>query len=188
MSKVFIKNFYFKPMIKKRLSKISNEILWCFTDMGGILKNWMLDPYHGLDYGPSGKPKKYSTLYNLKHNGYLQDRKIKNERYYKLTKKGQLAARLLILEKHIKDKKWDKKWYVLIFDIPEKKRSYRDNLTKILKNIGFYQLQKSVWIFPYDVVGYLYEILPGFREGDWFEYLIVNKISSHDKLIKYFDL
>jgi DNA-binding transcriptional regulator PaaX len=175
-------------MQNRKLSKISNEILWCFTDLTGILKNWIIDPYHGLDYGPDGKPKYYSTLYNLKRNGYLQDKKLKNEKYYRLTERGKSVVRGLILEKRIRNKKWDGKWYVLIFDIPEKRRSYRDNLTKILKNIGLYQLQKSAWIFPYNVINYLYEILPGFREGDWFEYLIVSKISSHEKLVKYFNL
>ena len=45
--------------------------------------------------------------------------------------------------------KWDKKWRLVIFDIPEKKRGARDALRETLKRLGFYELQKSVFVFPY---------------------------------------
>jgi CRISPR-associated endonuclease Cas2 len=48
-----------------------------------------------------------------------------------------------------KPKIWDKKWRLLIFDIPEKKRYARDALREVLKRIGFLELQRSVFIFPY---------------------------------------
>src|SRR3989344_1021605 len=47
-------------------------------------------------------------------------------------------------------KKWDGKFRMLSFDIKETRRKTRDQLRFALKQIGFYQLQKSVWVFPYD--------------------------------------
>ncbi len=49
-----------------------------------------------------------------------------------------------------KVKKWDKKWRLVIFDIPEKKKKERLALSKKLKDLGTYPLQKSVFIYPYD--------------------------------------
>lgn len=44
---------------------------------------------------------------------------------------------------------WDKKWRMVIFDIPEKRRKVRDALRGHLRQIGFYELQKSVFVHPY---------------------------------------
>lgn len=48
-----------------------------------------------------------------------------------------------------KPKKWDGRWRLIIFDIPDKKRSASNALGLKLKELGFYKLQKSVWIYPY---------------------------------------
>jgi phenylacetic acid degradation operon negative regulatory protein len=46
---------------------------------------------------------------------------------------------------------WDKKWRMVIFDIPEVTRRDRDFLRSQLQWLGFLELQKSVWIFPYEI-------------------------------------
>lgn len=59
-----------------------------------------------------------------------------------------------------KPKRWDKKWRVVLFDIPESYRSARDALRAHLKQIGFFELQKSVFVYPYpcdDVINFLIE-------------------------------
>lgn len=42
--------------------------------------------------------------------------------------------------------KWDGLWRVVIFDIPEEKRKTREFFREKLKDLGFQQLQKSVFI------------------------------------------
>lgn len=44
---------------------------------------------------------------------------------------------------------WDKRWRVVIYDIPDKKKSARDALRYKLKELGFKEWQKSVFIHPY---------------------------------------
>lgn len=46
-------------------------------------------------------------------------------------------------------KKWDKKWRLVLFDIPEPKKKIRDALRRKLKQLGFLEFQKSVFIYPY---------------------------------------
>lgn len=46
-------------------------------------------------------------------------------------------------------KKWDRLWRLVLFDIPEKKRAFRNILRDHLKTIGFVELQKSAFIFPF---------------------------------------
>jgi len=47
--------------------------------------------------------------------------------------------------------KWNGIWYMLIFDVPEKERHYRDTLRGFLKRLRMGCLQKSVWITPRDI-------------------------------------
>jgi len=49
-----------------------------------------------------------------------------------------------------KPSKWDKKWRIVFFDIPETKKKERDFFAQKLKDIGFYRFQESVFIFPYE--------------------------------------
>ncbi len=49
------------------------------------------------------------------------------------------------------NKNWGKLWYILMFDVPEKNRSYRDTLRSFLKQRRFGCLQRSVWVTPWDV-------------------------------------
>lgn len=70
---------------------------------------------------------------------------------YVLTDKGKLKV-LTYRFQDIKIKKdnWDKKWRLIIFDIPEKLRKSRDSFRQKLKELGFYEIQKSVFVFPYE--------------------------------------
>ena len=45
--------------------------------------------------------------------------------------------------------KWDGKWRMVLFDIPECKKDERDVFGTKLNQLGFYALQKSVFIVPY---------------------------------------
>lgn len=49
------------------------------------------------------------------------------------------------------DTRWNGIWYMLIFDVPEKERHYRDTLRGFLKRMRMGCLQKSVWITPRDI-------------------------------------
>ncbi len=69
-----------------------------------------------------------------------------------LTKDGEKRAlKFQIDEIEIKKPdEWDGKWRVVIFDIPEKKKNAREAMRRKLKELGFEELQKSVFVFPYE--------------------------------------
>lgn len=46
---------------------------------------------------------------------------------------------------------WSGIWYMLVFDVPEDERHYRDQLRAFLKQMRMGCLQKSVWITPRDI-------------------------------------
>ena len=46
-------------------------------------------------------------------------------------------------------KKWDRKWWLTVFDVPEKFRTARDSLRFKLQTYDFVKIQKSVYVFPF---------------------------------------
>lgn len=46
-------------------------------------------------------------------------------------------------------KRWDGLWRIIFYDIPETKKTGRDALSLKLRSLGFYQLQRSVWVHPF---------------------------------------
>lgn len=49
-----------------------------------------------------------------------------------------------------KTRYWDRLWRLVIFDIPEEERQGRRALVAKLKELGFYPVQKSVFIHPFE--------------------------------------
>jgi len=95
-----------------------------------------------------------SEIRNLKRSKLIKKiiRTKKGEYVIELTEKGRLKAiEYNILKRlEIKDKKWDGKWRVLFFDVPEQLRNGRNALRWKIKKLGFFELQKSVFVVPYE--------------------------------------
>ncbi len=129
-------------------------------------------------------------IYSLKRYGYLKEKRTKNEGKLYLTPKGRIEIiRNILKQKKDKKLKWDRKWRAVIFDIPETRRRDRDFLRKELHWIGFKELQKSVWIFPYDFGKELETLLKFWKiefRGD-IRFLTIEKINDKG-LRKYFNL
>lgn len=84
-----------------------------------------------------------------KHLVGTKGRHGEGEEWY-LTESGErLVRRLKLKLEQARQKRWDGKWRMAIFDIPEQVRGRRDFLRKELSNLGFHPLQKSVWVSPY---------------------------------------
>ncbi len=102
------------------------------------------------------KTEKYREIWRnfnlLKKKGDLEFIKEKDDcLFYKISEKGKSKVRKFIIDELqiSAPREWDKKWRLIIFDIPEKKRSGRVAFRKKLNDMGFYQCQKSAWIHPF---------------------------------------
>jgi DNA-binding transcriptional regulator PaaX len=132
----------------------------------------------------------YHLLRNLKLNGLVKIIKDSqnNEKIY-LSEKGKnkwLQYQFRNLK--IKGAKiWDKKWRIVLFDIPESKRKIRDALRKKLKNLGFLEFQKSVFIYPFPCKDEVNFIINFFNIEDNVFYLEA-PISPDQNFRKHFNL
>ncbi|KKP87314.1 MAG: Transcriptional regulator, PaaX family [Candidatus Roizmanbacteria bacterium GW2011_GWA2_35_8] len=84
--------------------------------------------------------------------------------------------------------KWQGKWFLVIFDVPEEQRNKRYYLRKFLKEIGFYQYQQSVYVFPYECEKEITLIKKIIEGGKYLSYIVAEKVEYEDKLKTYFHL
>ena len=107
-----------------------------------------------------------------------------------LSDKGKKRALMYHIEQMgIKEPpRWDGKWRLVLFDIPERKRALRDALRIKLKYLGFKELQHSVHILPYpckDEIDFLVEF---FEARPWVYYLEADTFSNEARWISKFNL
>ncbi|MBZ9571765.1 hypothetical protein KJA15_00265 [Patescibacteria group bacterium] len=88
----------------------------------------------------------------LKKKGYIKVKSLEPNEAIILTQKGIEKVLKTTLRLKEKRRRKDGKWIMVIFDIPEKKRNFRDLFRENLQLLGFKYLQKSIWVCPYDVL------------------------------------
>jgi DNA-binding transcriptional regulator PaaX len=110
--------------------------------------------------------------------------------FLRLTKRGETALRILVARdaSRAPRKRWDKKWRILIFDIPNYRKGLRDKVRRTLESIGFTRLQDSVWIYPHDCEDLVALLKADFKIGKDMLYLIVEEIEGASRLKRHFDL
>ncbi|MEK7139901.1 MAG: hypothetical protein AAB805_01095 [Patescibacteria group bacterium] len=90
------------------------------------------------------------SLTRLEKQGLIKQRGAMDG-YFVLTAEGKAKAmRYKIEETKIqKQKRWDRKWRLVMFDVPEEKKKARQAINFALKRIGCVHYQKSVFITPF---------------------------------------
>lgn len=81
---------------------------------------------------------------------------------------------------------WDKKWRLVFFDIPEAYKQGRNALTIKLRNLGFYQLQRSAWIHPFPCREVIETVTTTYRVERYVTYIETSHIDNEKRLIERF--
>lgn len=162
-------------MTKEGVKVICKTILVLAT-LGGVVAIGIVAPNIVSAMGRSAKHRRYFNSSELRKSiNYLTDRRYvkktdrRKRREIEEIKLTDLGSKQVI--KNALDgltlsgqKKWDKKWRIVMFDIPNRHKHARDGLRMRLKSIGFYQLQESVFVFPHqckeevDFCTYIYNV------------------------------
>ena len=149
-------------------------------------KKYNKDGYRNVDEARLAK-----SLGGLNKNKIIIIKKEKDKFTVRLSEKGRKIVKEILFEgmKIETQKIWDKKWRVVIFDIPEKKRRrMRDAMRQKLRTIGFYQLQKSVWVHPYPCENEVQLLCEVFEINPFVNIIKAEKIYNDDILLKHFKL
>jgi len=147
----------YKYYFRKPKSEIVKDVLSWLVITGAIYiaagsPYFILNLMKGFKKGKKyGKKKVYDVFYKLQKEGCIDIQERNHQIYITLTKKGRKRAGRFQIDslKINKPKRWDGKWRLVIFDIAQLQRLKRNAFRGKLKELGFYPLQKSVWICPY---------------------------------------
>ncbi len=137
---------------------------------------------------PTGRQKE---IVNRARDRLLKQGFLRRESgFLRLTSKGKTALAMLQARESAKRKprRWDRKWRILIFDIPEYRKGLRDKIRRTLDNIGFVRLQDSVWIYPYDCEDLVALLKADFKIGKDMLYMIVEELEGDRHLKHHFDI
>jgi len=147
-----------------------------------------------LDYLPN---EKYNLKYRTKSAaGRLVAKKYAvwverdGKKYLRLTSDGQKAVALEQAKVALKNqkKKWDGRWRMVVFDVPERRRLIRTRLRGVMGEIGFVRLQDSVWVYPYDCEDFMALLKAELKIGKDVIYAIVDTIEHDKNLRRHFNL
>lgn len=187
----------YKYYFKKPKSEIVRDVMKCLLLSGTIIiavqspyflrsflknyKNWNKYP----------RKKVSDTFSNLRRQGLLEIEKNVNQIYIRLTKEGKKRAGMFQINSlEIKrPKKWDRKWRVVMFDISQIKKTQREAFRGKLKELGFYCLQKSIWVHPFECQGEI-ELLKDFfgLSEDELRLIVTEELGNDNKLREHFKL
>jgi CRISPR-associated endonuclease Cas2 len=166
---------------------VSALIFSAFFQMGEITMNSFLSPslyadmpksfYDPVEMNHKNKSKIKEitirqSIRRLQKQGFVKKEKSK----YKLTAKGLEIANYIFNRKKEINKKWDGKYRVVIFDIPEKQSEARNWLRQELYLLNYKKLQESVFISRYSLTKDLIKEIKSNKIGNCVNYLLVDKI------------
>lgn len=194
-----IENFLYSDSIPANTTKF----LLMFLAIGGLAFGGAVVPgvlkaLENIDLGEDKtgytKKKISDALANLKRQKMIEIFRYDNQKVsVKLTNKGQERIREFSVDTItiFKPKKWDGKWRILIFDIPTRPKIYnqaRNALRQKIKELGFHQLQKSVWVFPYECEDEILFIAEIFEVEKYVEIVTAEKLLHEKNLRSIFEV
>lgn len=177
-------------MARGILSGTLSATAWVFETlifMGALTLETFLNPsYYAdlpstqFDFGKEKFKKKKpaykeitirQSIKRLQKLGFVEKVGIK----YILSKKGRKLADYILARKKNLESKWDGKFRVVIFDIPENQSQVRDWLRRELYMLNYRKLQKSVFIGKHPLPKDLIEDIKKQKIGNFVNYLLVEK-------------
>lgn len=149
----------------------------------------LLKYFPGYKKGARFNYKAKTALGRLVAKGCVVFVEENGKRHARITEKGE---RMLQMETEkitiAKKRRWDRRWRVVIFDIPERRKSVRVSLRRFMQEYGFVRLQDSVWIYPYDCEDLIALAKANLRIGADVLYMIVERLERDTYLREHFGL
>ncbi|MEI6580876.1 MAG: hypothetical protein WCO07_01745 [bacterium] len=118
------------------------------------------------------------SLKNLVEAGCVEIHNSDNQKYLKITKRGTQKLNYIRLEgaNALVSNTWDGFWRIIIFDIPENRKSEREALRYLLKKANFTCVKNTVWISPYPFEHLFTNIKKDLKLGNELMIIVTDKL------------
>jgi DNA-binding transcriptional regulator PaaX len=98
------------------------------------------------------------------------------------------ALNIIFRKFDTKKEKWDGRWRIIAFDIPEEYRKGRRALRYRLKSGGFYEFQKSIFVYPYDCQKEVAALIKLFKLEKYVRFVLAEFIDNEEQLKSRFKI
>ena len=85
-------------------------------------------------------------------------------------------------------KKWDHRYRLVMFDIPERRKSTRERIRLEMRGLGFLRIQDSAWLYPYDCEEFIALLKADLHIGKDVLYAVIEEIENDAWIKKHFGL
>lgn len=127
---------------------------------------------------------------NLIKDGDVEVSYQGKEKRYRITPSG--AQKLAQLEfkdyQQTRFKKWDGKWRVVCFDIPETDKYTRTLFQTKMSDLGYYRLQNSVFVTPHNCKELVVLADKAFDLRNWVRVIVAEAIDNEQHLMNFFKI
>src|SRR3989344_899044 len=182
----------------KEAAFVTAKVLFAMLAVVGVCTIAAVAPNVFGMYGPFSRRRTYvnkkgtaEKLQYMKRCGYVEVEKLEKMKYrVRLTDKGRAKMYLTLFDEMGKgvEKKWDRVWRIVTFDIPETHKKERDGFRKKLEDIGFFRIQKSVFVCPYACEKELAFIMSIFGIEEYVKIIEAKALSGEGELWKRFGI
>lgn len=182
--------------MKKRKRRNMRNAMLATIGVAGIIAIAAVAPNMFKILGRSGtlarlKFQTKGVLTRLKMKGEIEFVERDGKKYARLTDRGEavleMERRKMSLIKN-KPRKWDRRYRLVMFDIPEVRRKTRDQLRYQMSDVGFLRVQDSAWVYPYDCEEFIALLKADLHLGKDVLYAIVEEIENDAQIRKHFGL
>ena len=175
----------------KRIAALTAvEVLKTFVDLAvhtqriGYRRRLALEYFKKRHWDIRAVDKKLSYL---RTHGYIVDTVAGKERYLEVTAKG----RAKISDEEFwtslpRQPRWDKRWRIIIFDIPAKWNKTRRKFPRQLRAWGFIPIQRSIYAYPFECRKQINVLIEGLKLAGTVKYMIADIIEGEEDIIKMF--
>ena len=145
--KISLKDFIL--LIGSKLIDVYFEIRDPFSLISSYY-HYLNKPIDNIEEKTQLKKKYFNLFAKLKAKKYISAKSSSEKCRFYLTKKSKNYIATKYPHLYFNKQNWDKKLRLVIFDVQEINRFKRNHLRRLLKQLGFIMLQKSVWLSPYN--------------------------------------
>ena len=127
-------------------------------------------------------------IHYLKKMGMIESFVENKETYYELTPKATSHIERIKYDdiKITRTRRWDKKWRIVIFDVPEDKKTGRDLFRRKIMSIGFRQIQKSVYVYPFECTEQMLKVSSFLNLSRFVTIVIAEIVQGEESMIENF--
>lgn len=125
-------------------------------------------------------------LYYLKKKRLIKNVIKNNENYFEITREGFKCITWKAITDVRRNEKWDKSFRLVMFDVPEDKKNTRDVIREQLEKIGFIQIQKSVFMYPFDCKQQIDALCYLCNAKQYIKYMVVKITGGEEEIIEEF--